>query len=189
MSKAVKGMMIDTIIERLGKNSDMLVLDTSKLDALSDNKLRSKARKKGITLLQVKNSLARRALGEAGATSLKKSLAGPSTLVWGGEDIVALSKEITQWARDIKTLTIKGGTVGGQSLDSKGVESLSKSPGRTELLSIIAGQILSPAGRVAGALLGVGGTICGQVKSIADKEPETKEPETKEATDAAPAAE
>ena len=189
MSKAVKGMMIDTIIARLGSNSDMLVLDTSKMNALADNKLRAKARKKGITLLQVKNSLVRRALGEAGAASLKKSLAGPSTLVWGGEDVVALSKEITQWAKEIKTLTIKGGTVGGVTLDPQGVDSLSKSPGRAELLSIIAGQILSPAGRVAGALLGVGGTICGQVKSIADKEPETKEPETKEATDAAPAAE
>ena len=178
MSKVVKGLMIETIRQRLGECKDLLVLNTSKLDALSDNKLRSQARKKGITLLQVKNSLARRALIDGGVTSLDEILAGPSTLVWGGEDIVALSREIAKWAKDIKTLQIKGGTVDGQGVDAKGVDSLSKSPGRLELLSIIAGQILSPGGRIAGALLSGGGVICGQVKTIADKEPEPEAAET-----------
>ena len=178
MSKIVKGMMIETISHRLGTCKDMLVLNTSKLDAFADNKLRAQAKKKGITLLQVKNTLARRALEAGGVKSLEAALQGPSVLVWGGEDIVALSKEIAKWAKDLKTLEIKGGTVDGQSLDAKGVEELSKSPGRVELIGKILGQILSPGGRVAGALLGAGGILAGQVKAIEEKSEATAAPET-----------
>jgi large subunit ribosomal protein L10 len=44
--------------------------------------------------------------------------------------------------------------------------------GRPELLSKIAGLILAPGARLAGALLGAGGVVAGQIKSIADKEGE-----------------
>ena len=86
------------------------------------------------------------------------------------EDIVALSKQITAWAKELESLEIKGAAVEGQTLDAAGVEKLSKSPGRPELLSKIAGLILSPAGNIAGALLGTGGTIVGQVKSHSERE-------------------
>jgi large subunit ribosomal protein L10 len=97
-------------------------------------------------------------------------LQGSSTLVWGGEDVVALSREITRWSKELSQLEIRGGSVEGKALDAAGVNKLSKSPGRLELLSIIAGLILSPGGNIAGALLGPGGTVAGQVKSKAEDE-------------------
>lgn len=170
MSKVIKGLMMDEIRQQIGECRDMLVLNTSKLDGVTDNKFRLALQKKGIQILQVKNSLARRALADSGVTSLDHVLSGPSTLVWGGEDIVSLSKEIAQWAKQIKELEVKGGSADGQAIDAQGFESLSKSPGRQELLSQIAGLILSPGARLAAALLGPGGKISGQVKTLADKE-------------------
>jgi large subunit ribosomal protein L10 len=73
-------------------------------------------------------------------------------------------------------LEIKGGSVEGQSLDSAGVDALSKSPGREELLGRVLMLIRSPGGTVAGALLGGGGKVAGQIKSIAEKEGEAAEP-------------
>ena len=91
MSKLVKEMVISELQKRLGANPDMLVIDSSKLDALSNNKLRLKLHEKGITILNVKNTLANKALGELGVTALTPFLKGPSALVFGGPDMVALS--------------------------------------------------------------------------------------------------
>lgn len=170
MSKAVKKMVIDEIRSRVGDRRDMLVVDTSKMDAISDNKLRIELQGKGITLLTVKNTLASIALRESGIEVGEDVLSGPSTLVWGGEDIVALSREMSEWARKIDTLSIKGGVVDGQSVDSQGVDSISKGPSRLELIGQIAGLILSPGATLAGAMLGPGGTLSGQFKAMSEKE-------------------
>jgi large subunit ribosomal protein L10 len=126
--------------------------------------------------LQVKNTLAQRALQESGAATMENVLTGPSTLIWGGDDIVALSKEIAKWAKQLDKLEIKGGSVEGQVIDARGVDDLSKSPGRLELIGQVAGLLLSPGARLAGALLGPGGTVSGQLKAMADKEGEVGEP-------------
>ena len=119
--------------------------------------------------MTVKNALARKALHSIGVTALDDVLQGPSTLVWGGEDIVALSKEIAKWAKELPKLEIKGGAVEGSALDASGVDALSKSPGREELIGIIVGAALGPGAQLAGALLGPGGYLAGQVKAVEEK--------------------
>ena len=170
MSKTVKKMLIGVIRERIGDVRDLLVVDSSKLDALTANRFRLALREKQISLLTVKNTLARRALNDSGVTALDPVLDGPSTIIWGGEDIVALSKEIARWAKELEPLQIKGGAVEGTTLDAAGIDRLSKSPSREELIGQIAGLILSPGAQLAGALLGPGGYLAGQIKELADKE-------------------
>ena len=169
MSKRVKEMVIAEIRGRIGKTAELLVVDSSRLDAITTNKWRLALRQSDITVLTVKNSLAKKALGEAGITGLDPYLEGSSTLVWGGEDIVALSREIARWAREIKQLEIKGGTAEGTSLNAADVDALSKSPSREELIGQIAGLALSPGARLCGALLGPGGKLAGQIETIAEK--------------------
>ena len=170
MSKFVKTMVIDQIRQELGDNRDLLVIDTSALDGVTANRVRLSLQEKGVTLLTVKNTLANCVLVDMGVNGLDKVLAGPSTLVWGGEDIVQLSKEIAKWAKDVDKLQIKGGAVDGQVLDARGVDELSKSPSRLELIGQISGLLLSPGARLAGALLGPGGTIAGQLKKMSGDE-------------------
>lgn len=170
MSKFIKKMQISAIESRLDGAQDMLVVDVSKVDAITANKMRIALRAKEIGAMTVKNALARKALHNNGVTALDEILAGPSTLVWGGEDIVALSKEIAKWAKDLPELEIKGGAVEGATLDAKGVDALSKSPGREELIGIIVGSALGPGAQLAGALLGPGGYLAGQVTAVAEKD-------------------
>lgn len=186
MSKQVKTMVIDQIRQDLGDHRDLLVVDASALDGVTANRVRLALQAKGVTLMGVKNALASRALEDLGVTGLDAILAGPSTLVWGGEDIVQLSKEIAKWAKDVDKLKIKGGAVDGQVLDAKGVDELSKSPGRLELLSQIAGLLLSPGARLAAALLGPGGKVSGQLAKMSEG---AEESPGAEAGDAAPPAE
>jgi large subunit ribosomal protein L10 len=170
MSRRVKEMLIEEVGTRLQGVRDILALDASKLDGVTANKLRLAMRKKKISALTVRNKLAKQALNKAGLTALDSILEGPTTLVWGGEDIVALSKEIAKWAKEIEPLQIKGGTTEGTALSPATVDALSKSPGRVELIGQIVNLMMSPGARLAGALLGPGGKLASQVKKISEKE-------------------
>ncbi len=172
MSKAVKGMVIDEIEAKLGDHRDLLVVDTSRMDAFSQNRWRLGLRKRNIGAFTVRNTLARRALERIGVRGLDKALAGPSTILFGGADIVALSKDLVDEAKKNDKLAIKGGTVEGSALDAAGVEALSKSPSREELIAKIAGQILAPGANLAAAMLGPGSTLASQLKTICDKDGE-----------------
>jgi large subunit ribosomal protein L10 len=168
MSRRIKDMLIAGITDRIGDARDMLVVDCSAMDAVSANQWRLGIAEAQISALTVKNSIARNALAQIGVEGLDEILAGPSTLLWGGEDVVGLSKEITKWSRQVEGLQIKGATVEGQTLDAAAVETLSKSPGRLELIGQIVGSMLSPASQLAGALKSPGGKLAGALQSIAE---------------------
>jgi large subunit ribosomal protein L10 len=177
----MKEMIIDEVGARLNGVRDIVAVDSSKLSGVTANKLRLAMKKKKISALTVRNKLAKQALNKAGVTGLDPFLQGPTMLVWGGEDIVALSKEIATWAKEIEPLEIKGGTTEGASLTREKVDALSKSPGRKELISQIASLMMSPGAQLAGALLGPGRQLASQVQKIADKEGAGEEPKTETA--------
>jgi large subunit ribosomal protein L10 len=178
MSKRVKEMLIGEVGARIRGVRDMVVVNASKLDGVTSNKLRLTMKKKKISALTVRNKLAKKALADAGLSALDPFLHGPSTLIWGSEDIVALSKEIAKWAKEIEALVIKGGTTEGTSLPAAKVDELSKSPGRVELIGQIAAAMLSPGAQLGAALLGPGRKLASQVKQIADKEDTAEKEET-----------
>lgn len=170
MSKAVKQLLMDDLVERVGEVRELLVIDSSRLDAVTANRFRLDLREKAITALTVRNSLAKRAFQRLGFDALDPFLEGPTTLVWGGEDIVALSKEIARWAREVEPLQIKGGALEGAPLTAAEVEAVSKWPTREELLSIVAGQVLGVAGEIAGQLVGPASQLASQVEKLIEQQ-------------------
>ena len=172
MSKRIKEMLVTDLQQRIGDTTEILVVDSSRLDAISDNRFRLALREKDINVLTVKNSMALRALHSREITELDPILEGPSSLVYGGEDIVSLSKEIAGWVDELGSdlIAIKGGVLEGTTLSKGDVEELSKSPSREELIGQIAGLLLAPGANLAAALLGPGGKLAGQVEAIADGE-------------------
>lgn len=170
MSKFVKGMMIDAIEQRLDGAKDFVVVDLSKLDGNENNDFRMKLQDSGITLLAVKNALARNALARNDVEAPKEIFNGPCTIAFGSTDIVELSKEITKWTKQLEALEIRGGSVDGQSIDADGVKEWSKAKGRDETIAEIVGAIVGQGGLVAGALLGPGGVVAGQIKTKSEEE-------------------
>jgi large subunit ribosomal protein L10 len=169
MGREVKDMVIADIQSRIGDVKDFIVVDCSKVDAITANRWRLALRKQHISALTVKNSVANNALKRKGIDGLTSVLSGPSTLVWGGDDIVALSKSVAKWAKEIKNFEIKGGTVEGESLDAAAVDALSKSAGRLETIGEIAGLMLAPGRQLAGCLQGPGGRLAGQLKTLSEE--------------------
>ena len=169
MSRAVKEMVISDVRKRIGDARDIVVVDTSKLEAFAQNTLRLKLQEKGIRVLGVKNTLAKKILGEMGVAGCEAQFSGPSSLVWGGADIVELTKEIASVVKTNEKLVVKGGVVEGTAVTAKQVEDISKGPTRQELIGKIVQLMLSPGANLAGALLGPGGTLVGQLKSVGEE--------------------
>ncbi len=165
MSKAIKDMLVDDLKHRLVGVGELIVVSLGTLDAQKTTQLRQQLRKKRISLQLVKNSLARRATaGTPLAPALEKT-EGMLAIAWGGEDVVDLAKELDRLTgvKDFEGLECRGGALDGSRLDAGDVKRVAKWPTRTEQLSILSGQILSPGSVLSGQIISAGGNLAGQV--------------------------
>ena len=179
MSKFVKNLLTDHLKERLNGVNDLLLLNVSALDSYRNYKLRRDFRGKKIQVVMVKNSLARRATEGTALAPAFEGLTGSTAVVFGGEDIIALAKEVTRLLKEkeFAKLEARGGVMDGSRLSPEQVEEVSKWPSRAEQLSILMGQILSPGATLGGQLGAAGGALASQIKQKGE-EPEGGAAET-----------
>jgi large subunit ribosomal protein L10 len=175
MSKFVKDLITKDLRNRLSGVDDALLVDIIGLENNKNVALRQRLRQKNIQLLVVKNSLARRAAEGTRLAPAFESAQGTLALVWGGEDIIALAKEVVKISelKEFEPFTPKGGVMDGQPLAPDQVKAVSKWPSRQEQLSILSGQILGVGAKLSSQLLGAGGKLASQIK----KKSEGAEPE------------
>lgn len=166
MSKYVKNLITDHLRERLKNVHDALLVNMIGLDANTNSRLRSELRKKNIHIVVVKNSTAARATEGTPLSPLFTGVSGTAAICWGGEDIVSLAKEITRLIQDDKNkpFEARGGVMDGEQLTGAQVHAVSTWPSRTEQLSILLGQILSPGAMLASQLNSVGGALASQIE-------------------------
>ena len=172
MSKLVKDLITDDLKGRWEGVNDALLVDVAELEANNAVSLRKQLREKSIHLLVVKNSLARRATEGTNLGPAFEGASGTTAVVWGAEDIVTLAKEVTKLAGkgDYEKFITKGGVMDGAKLSPEEVKQVSKWPSRTEQLSMLMGQILSPGANLSGQLLAGGANLASQIKQISEKE-------------------
>src|SRR6478752_8941420 len=94
MSKQLKNLIADEVRKRLDGVNDALLVNVIGLDSANTFNLRKELRSKNIHLLVVKNSLARRATEGTSLARAFESSEGTMALIWGGEDIISLAKEV-----------------------------------------------------------------------------------------------
>lgn len=166
MSKAVKEMLIKDIQTKLKGVNDALLVNVVGLNSENTAKLRTDLRKKNIQLSVIKTSLARLATKGTPLETAFGKTEGPLAVIWGGGDIVDLAKEVVRIAetKGFEKFTAEGGAVDGEALGKGGAKTVSSWPSRAELLSKIAGQILGPGAQLSAQLIGIGGTLAGQIK-------------------------
>jgi large subunit ribosomal protein L10 len=114
-------------------------------------KLRAQARKSGVYLRVLKNTLVRLAVKGSPFESLKDYMSGP--LIYGiSQDPVAAAKVLSDFAKANDKMVLKAGCFAGKVLDKAGVQALAAIPGREELLARLLGVMKAPVSGFAVAL-------------------------------------
>lgn len=189
MSKYVKNLIASDLKTKLSGVNDALLVNVIGIEANDTYVLRKELRAKNIHLLVVKNSLARRATEGTRLAAAFNGVEGTSAIVWGAEDFVSLAKHITDLdkAEKYKAFSTRGGVMDGDQLTPDKVKLIAKWPNRTEQLSLLVGQILSPGANLVSQLTSAGGALASQIKQ--KSEGEETAPPAAEAKAEAPAAE
>jgi large subunit ribosomal protein L10 len=105
--------------------------------------LRANARKSGVYLRVLKNTLVRRAVAGTPFEGLKGALVGP--LIYGiSKDPVTAAKILHEFAKGNDKLVIKAGAMANYVMDASAVRALATMPSREELLSKLLGTMQAP---------------------------------------------
>jgi len=105
-------------------------------------KLRADARKSGVYLHVLKNTLARRAVQGTPFAPLADKMVGP--LIYSiSPDAVSAAKVINDFAKSNDKLVIKAGCMSGNVMSVADVKVLAATPGREELLAMLMGTMLA----------------------------------------------
>jgi large subunit ribosomal protein L10 len=142
-----KQAVVSEIAAQLGKAQAVIVAEYRGLDVGAVTDLRLRARKSGLYLRVLKNTLARRAVKGTPFEKLSEQMAGP--LMYGiAQDPVAGAKVLAAFARDNEKLVIKGGAMPNTLMSVNEVKALATLPSREELLAKLVGTLQAPVAKL-----------------------------------------
>ena len=141
MTKTQKAEIIETLSGEFKTAQSVIFCDYKGLTVSELEGLRKIAREKEAKVQVVKNSLAMISLEKAELTGVE--LKDTNILVWG-EDSVATSKVVAEFAKKNELFVIKSAYVDREVADAAKVEAFAKLPGRNELLAMLAATWMAP---------------------------------------------
>lgn len=170
MSKPVKEMMMADYLAKLGENGDALLVNIRGFDANTTNSFRKDLAKSEISVTVLRNNVARKAFEGTGLERLGDLLTGPNALVYGAETVVEVARKIVDIAKDMPDLELKGAVLDGELfVGEDGVKRLSKFPTRDEAIAKAVTIILTPGGKLVGAVKSPASNIAGILKTLQEK--------------------
>ncbi|MCX8745769.1 50S ribosomal protein L10 [Snodgrassella sp. B3882] len=139
------------IASAIANAQTMVIAEYRGISVASMTELRANARKAGVYLHVLKNTLARRAVDGTSFAALADQMVGP--LVYAvSEDPVAAAKVLHQFSKKDEKIVLKAGSYNGELLDVAQVAELASIPSRDELLAKLLGIMQAPVSGFARAL-------------------------------------
>ena len=149
-----KKAVVAQVLTQVQKAQTIVVAEYRGIQVGDLTKLRAQARKQGVYLRVLKNTLARRAVQGTPFEGLAGHMVGP--LIYSmSEDAVSAAKVVHDFAKGNDKLLVKAGSYAGKNLDQAGVAALASIPGREELLARLLGVMLAPVSGFARVLAAV----------------------------------
>ena len=138
-----KKAVVAEVSARVANAQSIIVAEYRGLEVVHVTQLRANARKAGVYLRVLKNTLVRRAVAGTPFAGLTDKMAGP--LIYGiSSDPVAAAKLLNEFAKGNDKLVIKAGALPNCVMDVAGVKALATMPSREELLSKLLGTMQAP---------------------------------------------
>ena len=152
------------------KNAQAVILAEYRgLDVTRVTDLRSRARKSGVYLRVLKNTLARRAMKGTSFEKLTEQMIGP--LIYGiAQDPVAGAKVLAEFAKDNELFVIKGGAMPNAVMSAKDIKTLASMPSREELLAKLVGTLQAPIAKLVRTMNEVPGKFVRTLAAVRDQQ-------------------
>ncbi len=141
MKRNDKEQLVAGLKDKLAGAQAVYYTDFTGLNVKSMTTLRRRFRKAGVEYVVIKNTLALRAVNEAGLVGQK--LKGPTGVVVA-KDAIAAAKLLADFSKENDSKpAIKGGLWEGKAVDEATIKKLASMPTREEALSILVGTFNS----------------------------------------------
>src|SRR5207248_10229310 len=159
--------MVAEVAAKLAAAQALIVAEYRGLNVGRVTQLRAKARKSGLYLRVLKNTLARRAVKGTPFEKLSDKMVGP--LMYGiAADPVAGAKVLAEFAKDNELFVIRGGAMPNSLMSDKDVKALALLPSREELLAKLLGTIQAPVAKLVRTMNEVPGKFVRALAAVRD---------------------
>ena len=148
-SKAIKSDLIKDYQQTFESSVGIIFTHYKGMTVSEITELRSQLRENSLTLMVIKNTLARKAAKNTPVEGAEDVLQGPVAIATSADDPVILAKKILGYSEKNEKLEIKGGVIEGKVCNTGDLKALSKLPSREVLLATMAGTFQSPLSQLA----------------------------------------
>jgi large subunit ribosomal protein L10 len=131
--------------------------------------LRAKARKQGVYMRVVKNTLARKALAGTSFETLGPKLKGPLVLAFSKDDPGAAARVVKDFAKTHEKLVATLVSLGGQVLPGAELEKVASLPTREQALSMLLGVLKAPIAKLVGTLAAPASKLARTVAAVGEQ--------------------
>lgn len=169
MKRSEKVANVETLTGEFAKASVTVLAEYRGLTALQMTRLRRVVREADGRCRVAKNRLAKRAIDGSGYASLAPMLKGPTALIIGFKDPVAIAKIAVKLADEMPKLAIKGAVLDGQVVPAAGVKALADLPPKEVVLGQLLGLLQAPASQLVRTLNEPGAQLARLVDALAKR--------------------
>jgi large subunit ribosomal protein L10 len=163
-----KKAVVAEVSAQVAKAQTIIVAEYRGLEVGVMTELRAKARKSGVYLRVLKNTLARRAVKDTPFEKLAEKMVGP--LVYGiSADPVAGAKVLNDFAKANELFVIKAGGMPNSVISAKEVTALANMPSRDQLLAMLLGTMQAPVVKFVQTLNEVPGRFVRTLAAVRDQ--------------------
>ena len=131
--------------------------------------LRAKARRQGVYMRVVKNTLARKALAGTSFESVGPKLKGPLVLAFSKDDPGAAARVVKDFAKGNDKLIATLVSLGGQVLPGGELEKVASLPTREQALSMLLGVLKAPIQKLVGTLAAPASQLARTLAAVRDQ--------------------
>lgn len=169
MNRAEKVANVAAMTDDFAKASVTVLAEYRGLTSGQMNKLRRTIREADGRCRVAKNRLTKRAIGDSRYASLESMLKGPTALIIGFKDPVAIARIAVKLADEMPKLEIKGAVLDGQVLPAAGVKALASLPPKEVVLAQLLGLLQAPATQLLRTLNEPGAQLARLVDALAKR--------------------
>lgn len=168
MPSQIKIQAVEALQEKLSRSKSVVFAKYSGLNSAQQTKLRRAVKEAGGEIVITKNRLLDVALGKP--EGLNEVLQDQLLTLFSYQDEVSALKALTKFIGENELPEIKGGWLEAKLLSVKEVETLSKVPGRSELIASLLRTLQSPAQNLRNVVEAVPGSLVRVLNAIAIKQ-------------------